>query len=54
VNFTTADRPTLYTELVDVPADAILGKPASELTAVVDTWAMYAIEEGRGGLKYGN
>ena len=54
VNFTTADRPTLYTELVDVPADTILGKPSTEMTAVVDTWALYSIEDDRGGLKYGN
>jgi hypothetical protein len=54
VNFTTADRPTLYTELVDVPADTILGKPATEMTAVVDTWMLYNVEGDRGVLRYGN
>jgi hypothetical protein len=54
VNFTTADRPTLYTELVDVPVDTILGKPATEMTAVVDTWMLYNIENDRGVLRYGN
>lgn len=47
VNFTTADRPTLYTELA-------AGPPATEFTAVVDSWAMYRIESDRGFLKYGN
>ena len=54
VNFTTADRPTLYTELAAIPADAVAGKPKSELTAVVDSWALYRIEPERGFLKYGN
>lgn len=54
VNFTTADRPTLYTELVNVPADTLLGKPSTEMTAVVDTWALYNIEGDRGVLRYGN
>jgi len=54
VNFSTADRPTLYTELVGVPPDSLLGKPSTELTAVVDSWALYTIEKDRGYLKYGN
>jgi len=54
VNFTTADRATLYTELVAVPPDNVLGKPATEMTAVVDTWALYNIEGDRGVLRYGN
>jgi hypothetical protein len=54
VNFTTADRPTLYTELTAVPPDLLLGKPSTEMTAVVDTWAIYNIEGDRGVLRYGN
>jgi hypothetical protein len=54
VNFSTADRPTLYTELVAVPPDSLLGKPSTELTAIVDSWALYTIEKDRGYLKYGN
>ena len=48
VNFTTADRPTLYTSLAAVPSQN------TEMTAIVDTWAMYTIENDRGVLKYGN
>jgi hypothetical protein len=54
INFTTADRPTLYTSLSAVASDTILGAPSTELTAVVDTWGLYSIENDRGVLKYGN
>jgi hypothetical protein len=54
INFTTADRPTLYTSLATAPNDTILGAPSTEMTAVVDTWGLYSIESDRGVLKYGN
>jgi hypothetical protein len=54
VNFTTADRPTLYTSLTAIENDTILGSPSTEMTAVVDAWALYNIEKDRGVLKYGN
>jgi len=54
VNFTTADRPTLYTSLSAVPNDTILGGSSTEMTAIVDAWALYTIESDRGVLKYGN
>jgi hypothetical protein len=54
VNFSTADRPTLYTSLSATVNDTILGKPSTEMVAIVDTWALYCIEKDRGFLKYGN
>jgi len=54
INFTTADRPTLYTSLSAAPSDTLLGAPSTEMTAVVDTWGLYSIEADRGVLKYGN
>jgi len=54
VNFTTADRPTLYTSLAPAPNDTLLGSPSTEMTAIVDTWSLYRIEHDRGFLKYGN
>jgi hypothetical protein len=54
VNFTSADRPTLYTELAPTPADTVSGKPSTEMMVVVDSWALYQIEKDRGFLKYGN
>jgi len=54
VNFTTADRPTMYTSLAAVPPDTILNGGSTEMTTVVDSWALYRIEGDRGFLKYGN
>jgi hypothetical protein len=54
INFTTADRPTLYISLSAAPNDTVLGSPSTELTAIVDTWGLYSIENDRGVLKYGN
>jgi hypothetical protein len=54
VNFTTADRPTLYTSLSAVENDSLLDAPSTEMTVVVDSWALYTIENDRGVLKYGN
>jgi len=54
VNFTTADRPTLYTSLSAIANDTLLGAPASEMTAIVDSWMLYVIDRDRGYLKFGN
>jgi hypothetical protein len=54
INMTTADRPTFYISLSGVANDTILGAPSTELTALIDTWALYRIEADRGVLKYGN
>jgi hypothetical protein len=51
INFTPADRPTLYTELIDNGGAA---NRSTEMTVVVDSWALYRIERDRGFLKYGN
>jgi hypothetical protein len=48
VNFSSADRPTLYVDLAATPSQN------TELRAVVEAWAMYVFEEGRGQLKYAN
>jgi hypothetical protein len=54
INFTTADRPTLYTDLVNVPIDPTTNQKAAELRVIVDTWVIAAFERGRASLKYGN
>ena len=54
VNFTTADRPTIYVDLADIPVDPITGQKSTEMRMVVDTWAVAVFENGRGGLKYAN
>lgn len=44
VNFTTADRPTFYIDLATPNA------PSTELRVIVEGWAMYTIDAGRGEL----
>lgn len=48
LNFSTADRPTLYVNLADP------GENSTQLKVVVDSWAMYEVEKGRGSLRYAN
>ena len=54
INFTTADRPTIYTDLANVPVDPVTGQKSTEMHVVVDSWAIATFEKGRGGLKYAN
>jgi hypothetical protein len=54
VNFTTADKPTIYTSLAATPNDTRLGGPSTEMVVVIDTWAIYILDKDRGYLKYGN
>lgn len=54
VNFTTADRPTIYVDLADIPVDPVTNQKSTEMRVIVDTWAIAVFEGGRGGLKYAN
>ena len=44
VNFTTADRPTFYIDL------ALPNAPSTELRVIVEGWALYQTDAGRGDL----
>jgi hypothetical protein len=50
INFTTADRPTLYIELADIEN----GEKSSEMRVIVDSWAVYFTENLRGSLLFAN
>lgn len=50
VNFTTADRPTLYIELNDI----VVGAKNSVLHAIVETWATMVTEKFRATLWFSN
>jgi hypothetical protein len=50
VNFTTADRPTLYLELNDI----VIGSKNSVLHSIVETWACMVTEDYRATLWFGN
>ena len=50
LNFSTADRPTLYIELQQIAGS----NRNTEMRLIVDTWASYETEDRRGNLKYAN
>lgn len=58
INFTTADRPQLNVTLTDIvrnpDLDPPLGYKQAQMISVCESWALYKIEKGRGGLVYAN
>jgi len=54
INFTTADRPMLSIGLTDIPVDPVLGIKQSVLISACESWALYVIRNGSGGLAYSN
>jgi hypothetical protein len=54
INFTTADRPMLTVDLYDVEINPVLGYKQTEMVSCCESWALYRIRGGRGGLEYAN
>lgn len=54
INFTTADRPMLTVDLYDVDANPVLGYKQTQMISCCESWALYRIRGGRGGLEYAN
>jgi hypothetical protein len=54
VNFTSADRPTLYIQLNNVPPQATTGLRKSELYVFMEGWNVFEVAEGRARLKFAN
>ena len=54
VNFTTADRPTLYLELANISGNPNDGKRRSEFRVFTEGWDVYDVREGRGRLLFAN
>jgi hypothetical protein len=52
VNFTTADRPTLYVELANVPVHPLHAQRLVEMRALSEAWNVYEIKEGRGRMLF--
>lgn len=50
INFSEADKPTIYMELQDI-SDTIKN---TEMRVILDSWSIYETENRRGGLKYAN
>jgi hypothetical protein len=54
VNFTTADRPTLYVQLNNTPNQTISNQRKTELRVFMEGWNVYEVERGRGRLLFTN
>ena len=54
VNFTTADRPTMYIELANVRTNTTLGQRKVEMRVYTEGWNVYVVEGGRGRLMFAN
>lgn len=50
VNFSEADRPTLYVELQQIAGS----NRNTEMRLIVDTWSLFETEDRRGGLRFAN
>ena len=48
INFTTADRPTLYIELVNINSNLYAGQRKAEMRLFTEGWNVYVVKEGRG------
>jgi hypothetical protein len=54
VNFTTADRPTMYIQLANITSNIILGQRKAEFRVYVESWNVYEIANGRGRILFAN
>ena len=50
INFTSADRPTVYVDLAQTPDTS----QTTQMTLVVDGYGVYSVRDGRGGLLFAN
>uniref|UniRef100_A0A6C0K368 Major capsid protein N-terminal domain-containing protein n=1 Tax=viral metagenome TaxID=1070528 RepID=A0A6C0K368_9ZZZZ len=54
INFTTADRPTLYVQLNNTPVQTISQQRKTELRVFMEGWNVYEVVGGRGRLLFAN
>lgn len=54
VNFTTADRPTLHLDLVNINTNPWILQRKSEFRVFTEGWDVYDVREGRGRLLFAN
>lgn len=52
VNFTTADRPTLYIELANINSNIVLAQRKAEMRLFTEGWNVYVMKEGRGKVMF--
>ena len=54
VNFTTADRPTMYIQLANIVSNPYLDQRKAESRVYVESWNVYEVVNGRGRLRFAN
>ena len=54
INFTTADRPTLYITTVNTPIDPTIGGVKVQYLCIAESWALYVIHKRRGLVAFAN
>jgi hypothetical protein len=52
VNFTTADKPTMYIQLVNITSNAWMGQRKAEFRVYVEAWNTYEVTNGRGRIGF--
>lgn len=52
VNFSTADRPTFLVSLRKPNPDQSFNRVAMDFTAIIESWAVFQVEDGRGFIKF--
>lgn len=54
INFSTAEKPVIYFQLRPPNLDQAFLTKVVEATVVIESWALYTIEDGRGYFKFSN
>jgi hypothetical protein len=54
INFTTAEKPVILIYLQPPAATQPFVTQVVEMTLVIESWALYTIEDGHGSFKYAN
>ena len=54
LNFTIADKPTLYLNITDTLSSSLSGQKRTIIRAVTIGWGLYIVSEDRGSLRFAN
>ena len=54
INFSTADRPTLYVDLRNVEFNVRCGVRQVQMFSLAESWALFKVKDGKGKLEYAN
>jgi hypothetical protein len=54
INFTKADRPTLYMDIIDTLPSSVSSQKRTYVRAITIGWGLYIVSDGRGSLRFAN